>query len=78
MLAGLALVSGLHAYLNVNWSSLLNDYLPEDKRKFNVAYIPVTCHLACPVTDYISKFSEAGEIFPPADVPGISRRSKKR
>ena len=21
----------------------------------NVAYIPVTCHLACPVTDYISR-----------------------
>jgi len=35
-------VSGLHAYLNVNWSSFLNGYLPEEKRKFNVAYIPVT------------------------------------
>ena len=69
--AGLELVSGLHAYLNVNWASLLNDYLPEDKRKFNVAYIPVTCHLACPVTDYISKFSEAGEIFLPRMFQGF-------
>ncbi len=64
-------VSGLHAYLNVNWSSFLNGYLPEEKRKFNVAYIPVTCHLACPVTDYISKFSEAGETFLPRMFQGF-------
>jgi len=30
-----------------------------------VAYIPVTCQLTCPVTDYISKYSENGEIFLP-------------
>jgi NitT/TauT family transport system substrate-binding protein len=64
-------VSGLHAYLNVNWSSFLNGYVPEEKRKFNVAYIPVTCHLACPVTDYISKFSEAGETFLPRMFQGF-------
>jgi|SRR5436190_5175909 len=65
------LVSGLHAYLNVNWPSLANDYRSEDKRKFNVAYIPVTCHLACPVTDYISKFSEGGETFLPRMFQGF-------
>jgi len=64
-------VSGLHAYLNVNWPSLVNDYLPEQRRKFNVAYIPVTCHLACPVTDYISKFSEGGETFLPRMFQGF-------
>lgn len=61
----LVLVSGLHAYMNVNWPSILNDYVPPAQRKFNVAYIPVTCHLACPVTDYISKYSKAGEVFLP-------------
>src|SRR5262245_10773728 len=65
------LVSGLHATLNVNWASFLNDYLPEEKRKFNVAYIPVTCHLACPVTDYISKFSAGGETFLPRMFQGF-------
>jgi hypothetical protein len=38
----LALISGLHACLNVHWSSLLNDWVAEDKRRLNVAYIPVT------------------------------------
>ena len=64
-------ISALHGYLNVNWSSFLNRYLPEERRKFNVAYIPVTCHLACPVTDYISKYSEAGQIFLPTMFQGF-------
>jgi NitT/TauT family transport system substrate-binding protein len=67
----LALISGLHAYLNVNWPAIVNDYLPMEKRKFTVAYIPVTCHLACPVTDYISKFSKGGEIFLPRMFQGF-------
>src|SRR5579864_7105893 len=67
----LTLISGLHAWLNVNWASVVNDYLPREKRKFTVAYIPVTCHLACPVTDYISKFSAGGEIFLPKMFQGF-------
>ncbi len=61
----LLLISALHAYLNVNWPAVLNDYRPAAKRKVTVAYIPVTCQLTCPVTDYISKFSANGEIFLP-------------
>jgi NitT/TauT family transport system substrate-binding protein len=61
----LALISGLHAYLNVDWGAVLNNYRPIAKRKITVAYIPVTCQLTCPVTDYISKLSQSGEIFLP-------------
>ncbi|HUB80944.1 MAG TPA: ABC transporter substrate-binding protein [Bryobacteraceae bacterium] len=61
----LALISALHAYLNVNWTAVLNDYRPPAKRKIVVAYIPVTCQLTCPVTDYISKLSTSGEVFLP-------------
>ena len=61
----LVLISALHAYLNVNWPAVLNDYRPPAKRKIIVAYIPVTCQLTCPVTDYISKLSDSGEVFLP-------------
>jgi NitT/TauT family transport system substrate-binding protein len=61
----LVVISAMHAYLNVNWSALLNDYRPIAKRKITVAYIPATCQLTCPVTDYISKLSQSGEIFLP-------------
>ena len=38
----LAMISGLHLWLNVDWPSILNDRLPAEQRKLNVAYIPVT------------------------------------
>ena len=41
------------------------------KRKITVAYIPVTCQLTCPVTDYISKYSQNGEIFLPRMFQGF-------
>jgi len=67
----LVLVSGLHAWLNVNWAAVLNDYRPVEKRKITVAYIPVTCQLTCPVTDYISKYSQSGEEFLPRMFQGF-------
>jgi hypothetical protein len=35
-------VTAAHLWLNVNWSVLMNDRLPDAQRKLNVAYIPVT------------------------------------
>jgi NitT/TauT family transport system substrate-binding protein len=67
----LAVISGLHAYLNVNWDAVLNSYRPFAKRKIIVAYVPVTCQLTCPVTDYISKFSKSGEMFLPRMFQGF-------
>jgi NitT/TauT family transport system substrate-binding protein len=71
LLGWLVLISVLHGYLNVNWTAVLNDRLPLSKRKIVVAYIPVTCQLTCPVTDYISKFSDRGEIFLPRMFQGF-------
>lgn len=65
------LISILHAYMNVNWAAVLNDYRPPGKRKITVAYIPVTCQLTCPVTDYITKFSQSGEVFLPRMFQGF-------
>ena len=67
----LVLITGLHAYLNVNWGAVLNDYRPPEKRKITVAYLPVTCQLTCPVTDYISKYSLSGEMFLPRMFQGF-------
>ena len=58
-------LTAAHLALNVDWSSVLNDRLPPEKRKLNVAYIPVTCHLTCPVTDFISRYSLDGNLFIP-------------
>jgi NitT/TauT family transport system substrate-binding protein len=64
-------ISALHLTLNFDWSVVLNDRLPEGHRKFNVAFIPVTCHLACPVTDYISRRAISGNLFIPRMFQGF-------
>jgi NitT/TauT family transport system substrate-binding protein len=64
-------ITALHGYLNVNWPAVMNDYRPLSERKITVAYIPVTCQLTCPVTDYISKVSDQGEIFLPRMFQGF-------
>lgn len=64
-------LTAAHARLNVDWQFFMNDRLPVEQRKLNVAYIPVTCHLACPVTDYISAYSLAGHIFIPRMFQGF-------
>ena len=75
ILAGLFLwtgtVTAAHLALNVDWSAALNDRLSPEKRKLNVAYIPVTCHLACPVTDFISRYSLDGTLFIPRMFQGF-------
>jgi NitT/TauT family transport system substrate-binding protein len=75
LLSGLLLwavtITALHLYLNFDWAAALNDRLPEDRRKFHVAYIPVTCHLTCPVTDYISRRSVSGNLFLPKMFQGF-------
>jgi NitT/TauT family transport system substrate-binding protein len=67
----IVLITVLHGVLNVNWAAVLNNYRPLNERKIIVAYIPVTCQLTCPVTDYISKVSPKGEIFLPRMFQGF-------
>ena len=40
--AWIALITVAHLGLNIDWSVVLNERLPLDKRRLNVAYIPVT------------------------------------
>jgi hypothetical protein len=37
-----AALTGAHLGLNVDWTSVRNDYLPEEQRRLNVGYLPVT------------------------------------
>lgn len=71
VLAWTTVVSGLHMKLNVDWSVFINDRLPENQRKINIAFIPVTCHLTCPVTDYITRFTKTGNLFLPKMFQGF-------
>ncbi len=71
VLLWVAAITAAHLVLNFDWAAALNDRLPPEKRKLNVAYIPVTCHLACPVTDFISRYSLDGTLFIPRMFQGF-------
>ena len=48
----LATITVLHVWLNIGFSTLLPK--AEAQEKYRVGFLPVTCHLTCPVTDWIN------------------------
>jgi NitT/TauT family transport system substrate-binding protein len=66
----LVLITAFHGYLNLTWFS----QTPTGggaETKFGVGFIPVTCHLTCPVTDYINKNVEGQGFFQPMRFSGF-------
>lgn len=67
----LAIVSVLHAKLNLGyWSGQARKQIEGGKR-FRVGFLPVTCHLTCPVTDFINKSLEGESNFEPIRFNGF-------
>ena len=61
----LLVISGLHAWLNldIRWAKTGQDGEPE--RRFTIGFLPVTCHLTCPVTHYINNEMTGDGTFEP-------------
>lgn len=59
----LALITVLHGTLNWKW--LAPHSAAAQRGKFRIGFLPVTCHLTCPVTDYINKQMTGEGIFDP-------------
>ena len=49
----LAVITASHGVLNLRWLAKKSAGGPE--QLFGVGFLPVTCHLTCPVTDFINK-----------------------
>jgi NitT/TauT family transport system substrate-binding protein len=64
-----ALVTTLHISLNLKSSLFRRSAQAQDR--FRVGFIPVTCHLTCPVTDFINKAMNGDEIFEPVRFNGF-------
>src|SRR5712692_4314751 len=60
-IAWLAAISLLHGSLNLGWFARAKSSAAETK--FGVGFLPVTCHLTCPVTDFINKNMEGDSFF---------------
>jgi len=66
----LALITVLHCALNLRlrWFS---GGEAQQEAKFRVGFIPVTCHLTCPVTDFINKQVNGENFFEPVRFNGF-------
>lgn len=62
MLVALSAISLLHGILNLRW---LEPGRARGASSFRVGFLPVTCHLTCPVTDFINKQITGKSTFQP-------------
>ncbi len=61
----------LHGALNLGWFAPRATTASGAARdKFRVGFLPVTCHLTCPVTDFINKQTTGGSNFDPVRFHG--------
>lgn len=70
-LAWTAAITLLHGSLNMQWFAANKENGSSGgKEKYGVGFLPVTCHLTCPVTDYINKNMEGQSFFQPMRFSG--------
>jgi NitT/TauT family transport system substrate-binding protein len=65
-LGGMAALTAAHITLNVGWDRLRHDtavMLGSERKTLKVGFLPVTCHLTCPVTHWVTDHSATGSIF---------------
>ena len=67
----IALITTLHLSLNLKPHLFDQKESHLKQEKFRVGFIPVTCHLTCPVTDFINKSMTGEGIFEPVRFNGF-------
>jgi NitT/TauT family transport system substrate-binding protein len=65
-ICGLTLITALHWFLNLRPARVNAG----GRDKFHIGFLPVTCHLTCPVTDFINKQMTGESIFEPVRFSG--------
>ena len=65
------LIALLHGWLNLHINPFAQAKAGVGQEKFRVGFIPVTCHLTCPVTDFINKSIEGEGFYEPVRFNGF-------
>lgn len=67
----LVIITTLHGTLNLRWLEHQKQTASAlDEKKFGVGFLPVTCHLTCPVTHFINEQMAGEELFKPMRFSG--------
>jgi NitT/TauT family transport system substrate-binding protein len=67
VIVGLIAITLLHGTLNLHWFEAKRG---DGRAAFHVGFLPVTCHLTCPVTDFINKQMTGHSDFEPIRFQG--------
>jgi NitT/TauT family transport system substrate-binding protein len=59
------------AHVRLNCAPVSTWFASEEDKKMKIGFLPVTCHLTCPVTDFISKEMEGEGLFQPVKFSGF-------
>lgn len=70
MVTWTAAITVAHGALNLRWFEATNAVQAAKKEKYQVGFLPVTCHLTCPVTDFINKQLTGEGLFEPRRFSG--------
>ena len=70
-LGWIALITLLHGKLNLSWFDGKKSGGGGGGSKFGIGFLPVTCHLTCPVTHFMNKDMPGEEIFKPMRFNGF-------
>jgi NitT/TauT family transport system substrate-binding protein len=68
-IAWLVAITLVHAWLNLHLFDS-KGAATTDHKKFRIGFLPVTCHLTCPVTDFINKQMTGDSFFEPVRFNG--------
>lgn len=63
-------ISVLHGWLNLGAFAFSTKKTASGAEKFRIGFLPVTCHLTCPVTDFINKQTNGESFFDPVRFNG--------
>ncbi len=68
----LGLVTVMHGSLNLKWFApkAVSSSGGKVAEKYRIGFLPVTCHLTCPVTDFINKETTGEGLFEPVRFSG--------
>lgn len=66
IVAALLTLAALHIWINVGFERFMTDargVFGEKREELTVGFLPVTCHLTCPVVDWTTRHSASGALY---------------
>jgi len=68
MILWVIVITILHGSLNLGWFDKAKS---KDLFSYKIGFLPVTCHLTCPVTDFINREQTGEGLFEPIRFNGF-------